>query len=89
MAQADCIYSQLGPSHVVFHMLRGQRRGTASARGASAPLPSRSHQSCAVYNADHFLASDDIIATVLRCSSKSTHPAPLQPQSILHASLQK
>jgi hypothetical protein len=34
----------------------------------------------AFYTADKFLASNDIIAMVRRCKSKSAHFQPLQPQ---------
>jgi hypothetical protein len=58
-------------------------------RHRAAHQPVASTTWCTVYSADHFLASDDIIATALRCRSKSAHFAPLQLQSILHASRQK
>jgi len=63
--------------------LRGPQRDPAAIQLAA------SIAQCPVYSADRFLASDDIIAAVLRCSSKSAHFAPLRPESTSHASRQK
>jgi hypothetical protein len=70
-------------------MLYDHGNGRSAARSVIMPLINRSHKWCAAYTVDRLLASDDIIDTLLRCRSRLALFAPLQSQSILHASVQK